>query len=100
MKKPYDRVSFEFDEGNSAWRSLSTEGKSWFAQIFPKNYFNAHSRQCQINRINREEIVQIIESWFGDAAPQIVPPGYVDSSAQDPYFMRPQYQKVLKNWPS
>ena len=46
MKKPYDRVSFEFDEDNQAWKNLSTAGKAWFAQIFPKNYFNAHSRQC------------------------------------------------------
>ena len=46
MKKPYDRATFEFDEDNNAWKGLSTAGKAWFAQIFPKNYFNAHSRQC------------------------------------------------------
>lgn len=102
LKKPFNRVSFEFDEDNQAWRKLSTEGKAWFAQIFPKNYFNAHSRQCQINRINREEIAQIIESWFGEEAASILPEGYLPeaSDQQDPYFMRPQYQKVLKNWPS
>lgn len=100
MKKPYDRVSFEFDEDNHAWKALSTEGKAWFAQIFPKNYFNAHSRQCQINRINREDIVSIIESWFGEQAQQIIPENYIDEAQTDPYFMRHQYQKVLKNWPS
>jgi len=31
QKKPYDRVSFEFDEDNHAWKNLSTEGKQWFA---------------------------------------------------------------------